>query len=95
MSLSFNDALINFPFQKQMKYDLRKSQNTLLSINADIKQKKRKIFSTLQSYLLQLFWSHCTCFYGNHTNHDSSEIKRKKYTFCVQINLKPAKEIKT
>lgn len=42
MSLSFNDALINFPFQKQMKYDLRKSHNTLLSINADIKQKKKK-----------------------------------------------------
>lgn len=44
MSLSFNDVLINFPFQKQMKYDLRKSHNTLLSINADIKQKKERYF---------------------------------------------------
>lgn len=88
MSLSFNNAPINFPFQKQMKYDLRKSRNTLLNINADIKQKRTKIFSTLQSYLLQLFWSHCTCFYGNHTNHDSREIKRKKiYFLCTNLSL--------
>lgn len=44
MSLSFNNALINFPFQKQMKYDLRKSRNTLLNINADIKIKEERYF---------------------------------------------------
>lgn len=47
MSLSFNNALINFPFQKQMKYDLRKSRNTLLNINADIKKKKKERYFQL------------------------------------------------
>lgn len=70
-----------------MKYQLRKSHQTLPSLNTDIKQKS-KIFSTLQSHLLQLFWSHCTCFYGNHINHDSGGKKTgKKDTFCEKLNL--------